>query len=316
MTRYTDLASYSTSLQFKDGVDIILICEGESDKRILDRILNESRISGKCTSMEVSVESIQGMVKDKSGLGNKDCVIRCIDIIPHKTSTIYGLIDREFNKFDIKMTKDNFRKYKYSEEIYFTRGHSIENYFFEKGIIKRAILDVYSGRIDYKYISEASNYIEEAMRWGLCLSLYFYHRSLLAKTKEGFFDLNCWIFDESINQLTPNFAEIRKKLTSRGVSETVCDRLEIYSRLKYMSISSANYSTVKWMTHGHIGYSSLFSAFGSIIFALSGDRNKGTDLANGSNELKSRVLASNWLRFVGSFSKTHPLLKKVIDLAS
>lgn len=163
MPRYSDLNSYITSLIFKNETEYVVVCEGESDRKILERVLNSAKIAGKCQVFDVNFESVEAMIKNKGGLGNRQCAIDVVKGIGIANSTIFGLIDREFDYFCLNKYRDNLKNLYIGQNIYFTRGHSIENYFFDKKIISITLIDAFSGNINAADVAKIVSLLDELL---------------------------------------------------------------------------------------------------------------------------------------------------------
>lgn len=145
---------------------------------------------------------------------------------------------------------------------------------------------------------------------------YFKLRNVIASTKHGIFDHLSWQIDLANGTVSPKYEHIISKLTQKGVRQSVSSRLEVYCNRIVVDIASISYDEKRKIAHGHIGYEGIMSYCGAVAFGLTGNQNLANEISRGQNELKSRLLASNWIRIVRGYNNTHPLIKRLVSESS
>lgn len=182
---------------------------------------------------------------------------------------LLGFVDREFRKFITEANLVDELKSHYQENnLFWSRGHSVENYYFEAEILRYAFQDICGEEFQKANILFRKNiksYMQIACALGL-VSLKFNYVSrarIIASfgwniiSSSGDLDIEAWklalsrysgLSDEDTEEIT-NFYQEMLSLTKQAESDIV-----------------------RWLCHGHLGFDFLWHAFSSCIYeACDGD---------------------------------------------
>jgi len=127
--------------------DRFLLLEGADDEKFFTIICNllkqnEAQISAEKLYLLKNIiidtaERIQGE------LGNRAKIEKICDLVaqepPDVNNRVLGFVDREFREFEWSNDlKDHIKTHKINKRLIWSRGHSIENYFFEISTLRKA----------------------------------------------------------------------------------------------------------------------------------------------------------------------------------
>jgi hypothetical protein len=283
-----DIKSYLSALSMRKRKSLLV--EGATDKTMIYRLLNSY-----VPNLGLSIVIDSADLISANGLGNRKIVE---EIAIKEPNRIVGWVDREFREFCLKEFIDHSPKHiKCGSNIYWTRGHSIENYLFyvERFI---AFLEMnHSEDISQAIIQLITIAFDDLLSWALALSIIFEKANLISKSKD-IFDLNSWdvsFLNGSIS-LSVNKSEIQKKLTDRGCPES--DVIFALNQIEsiYAVCHSKTIFIRRWMAHGHIAEEAMWAGIGKMCLEKGVSQVASHNIAVGFTDMKRKHGADWWVR--------------------
>jgi hypothetical protein len=244
-----------------------LLVEGRGDKRLFKQLL----LGFQYDKNSIEIDSAEELIGFDERTGNREKVeAACREI--QKTSAhkmLVGFVDREFRDFDYAGSLvDRCPRHNNSDGIIWTRGHSIENYYFDIDLLN-GTLGNFAKTIHFDEVLDLfSLHFEQTIRIACALSLASRDTRTLSILKErGRIEWDMFGFDRK--NLTFDVERWRNNLLSspKMNDERVTKVLKQYD-FWLGKTTQSDFETVRWMCHGHIGQSCLFSVFGACIFEI------------------------------------------------
>jgi hypothetical protein len=263
--RYTP-ATYRNRVKMSDEYKFLLV-EGSSDKRFFKMLRDELGTLDKSWE-KLRIHSAEELEKKESvGDGNREIVEQlCKDIAQFPNSQNFaGFVDREFRGFEIHDTlKDSINGHLVSGRLVWSRGHSIENYYFDVALLKKplrtfSVSEYYDTALDL-----FEHYLYSAIQLACAASL-------AGRENENQLNLIKSSIDWSVIRLSNNTVNIdierwrSKLIRRRGITDEVVDLLA-ESLLRWLPVvKNANFDIVRWLCHGHVGMRFIWATYGCCI---------------------------------------------------
>ena len=274
-----------------------ILVEGPSDKRFLMYLIRE--IFGPRNDIKIhSAHQIQA----NTPMGNREKVEDiCEKIGKWKYAQRFvGFVDREFREFDTENgIKDLIGKSKVIGRLIWSRGHSVENYFFNFTTLSRSLRD-HSVTL---YFDEALNLfkenIEQILKEACAIGLAAWKCNLLTPVRRSITNWN--LIEFSTLGLTINTAKwidflVTKQKIKQEVALTLIDDFQKWSLI----VSKTDFNTIKWLCDGHTGMAFIWAAFARCVFEVcqnsgSGDpRREAINVLRADEMVRCNGCASEW----------------------
>lgn len=275
-----------------------LLVEGRDDKRLFTLLLDEffGREHG------VDVDSVEDYI-EKELPNNRDQVedlCHSIGNMPFADKLV-GFSDREFRGFETDGTlTDTINCHRVEGRLVWSRGHSIENYFFAFPILYEPMRD--STEIDYLYqaLDLFENVLESAIRVACAIGITGHELQKLDPLR-GSIDKK-WLAIES-SHVTVNIDDWKEHLIRQihltgEQAEYVLERFLFW----YQKTQVSDVHTIRWMCDGHIGLKFLWIVYARCVAVISRQIGRESPEKAAQNALKSpetnrfNTCASWWIR--------------------
>lgn len=153
MSSYT-LKGYLITLLIRSARTILV--EGPSDTTAVSRVLLEYPCTSKGNLL--LVDSVAMISNTGSIGGNRDVVEFIYNEAMKSQAQLAALVDREYREFDIDLKlSDNLCCHKeIAPSMFWTIGHSLENYFFDVSYIVEVLKRIYPTIISNQLLDEIS----------------------------------------------------------------------------------------------------------------------------------------------------------------
>jgi hypothetical protein len=241
-----------------------LIVEGRSDKNIFSQFFDEFS-SGQYNLLIDVVDDIdfigQGIPQD-----NRTRIEEVFKRISLKDSKkLVGFVDREFDEFQCAhVLEDKIKGHKVNTKVVFSRGHSIENYFFDIEIMREAFREFTNTNIN-DTLNLFRKLFESAMYLACAVSLAAKDIGNQRQIPGVFDRVASSLSENEFNLINNSFIEINKqewqsKLVQR-LGQFEAQELINFFDQRLMMVQKADYSDVRWMCHGHIGLKVMVSMY-------------------------------------------------------
>ena len=225
-----------------------LLVEGYSDKTALSFAISHLKYD------DIDIDTAEDLISFNYILGNRQKVEVISQEINDKTSinNFIGFVDREFRRFDVndKITSEILTHYK-SDNLFWTFGHSIENYTFSKKIIAKSLQYLTNSPNAPKAIESYTNIFPNVLILSTALTLTLYEKDFELSRVISLLEWN--IFEISGDEINIDLKKFDSGLKQRGFSED--ERKNIIDEyLTSLSIvKSSDQNSIKCFCHGHTG---------------------------------------------------------------
>jgi hypothetical protein len=264
--KYT-LSSYRSYLNYSH--DRHLLVEGRDDKRVFELFLDELFEQTSYPEIRrVCIDTAENLIEfEKAGNREKvEAVCESVSEMPY-SDMIVGFVDREFRRFDYEPhLTDSIEGHLISNRLIWSRGHSIENYYFDFELLRQplrlfSVTDRFSEALDL-----FESVFEKAIRLACIISLASYEvemldpargsigREIFRIKQEGDItlelDLDTWqfILTEQIRLTT-------------GMTDRLIERFLSWAE----HIEKTDFEVVRWICHGHIGIAVIWAVYSCCV---------------------------------------------------
>ena len=255
----------------------VLLVEG-SDDSIFFQLIRDELIQMLGTDELERLEQLScieidtaAMIKspEDSVLGNREKVeyiCQSADSIIDFTGLLLGFVDREFRAFNIdEHIQDHLPTHNTIGRLNWSRGHSIENYLFEFSILRDELRNLgispnYSVQNSLKIFEPNFNRI---INIACSISLAAKDNDLI-KLVESSLDSSAFDFTgDDIQFSLDKWSTIlsSKKRLDDSRRQSLLESLNSY----LVTTQGCDIQTLRWLCHGHIGLSLIWSAFEACI---------------------------------------------------
>lgn len=203
-----------------------------------------------------------------------------------------ALVDREFRQFDFtQKDPDLVSAHRVENETCFwTRGHSIENYFFSPQYFTRFLSIWVPQLFSWEDAEELERQFPDLLSQTAALSVAAFQTNTIGKCK-GLPTRQMWKIVG--NALELDIEKFIEALQLRAVSEATLLKLRtIFDQFRSMH---SNYTDcLRWCTHGHIGSAFIWAAVAKLLEGKVDIVDTINDIERGQASLKRRVMANHW----------------------
>lgn len=288
--------------------DLFLLVEGSDDEVFFTVIYNHLKDMYLDTSStklnKLKKLRIETAEQIKGALGNRDKVETVCNLIAQESENIQerilGFVDREFREFEYSNhLKDKLNNHKINDRLIWSRGHSIENYIFEISTLR----ETFNGYVISSFYQEAFEIFEskftDILRISCALSLAAKSQDLLSVIDKSL-DWQCIdITSQSISiniEKWKNILKKRMKLDQLRIDNIQNDFQQ------YLTLMNTNTSEIlRWLSHGHIGFSLMFTIYGKCLYIIAlddGKKNadKEAEKINKNKDMRFFISSKAWIK--------------------
>ncbi|RCJ31799.1 hypothetical protein A6769_29945 [Nostoc punctiforme NIES-2108] len=247
-----------------------LLVEGKEDKHLFRLLLDELYMNKKqeYARIKIDIDSAEKLVSVPNATGNRQKVeILCQSIkneaYKHK---LVGFVDREFREFNISNNiYDNLNIHKVEDQLVWSRGHSIENYFFDFSILRDPLRDLSATEWFNESLTLFEKRIISTIRLACCISLVGKELGKLNLLKDSIDWKVVTITPSNIELLVKKWEEclINKKLKYEEVQKIIT----LYQYWQPI-IENADFQVVRWICHGHIGVAVIWAVYSRCVYHI------------------------------------------------
>lgn len=271
-----------------------ILVEGRDDKITLKYLIEE--FFGKRPDIHIHGAH---QIRFGSSIGNRERVENLSGSINKKeyAKRFVGFVDREFRgfSFDNKI-EDVVGKHNIIDRLIWARGHSIENYYFDFLILRRTLRSFSVT----PYFDDALELFERNLERVIILAC----AAGLAGNECGMLQIvkasiDWTLFDFDASGIIINATDWSRILNSRSMrSEDVYSFIEAFQGW-LRKVIAADFSTIRWLCHGHIGITVIWAAYAKCVFEVC----KKAGCENPRSEANSVLRANETVRCNGCASE-------------
>jgi hypothetical protein len=274
-----------------------LLVEGSNDKGAVTKLIIALRKYKALVIDNLVIDTAED-VPSASG-GNRERVEAMHAKVGGSTK-FAALVDREFRQFDLQNAGDNAP---YHVEIpinlFWTRGHSIENYFSDLEYVIACLEQHYPEHLPAGYTQIISKAFPSILRSTASITLALEPNNAAAQPSDrlarvsSIKRLDSWhvLSDGSVKV---NTAALESVLVDRGFTQADATAFS-QRQAAFMSILQRKHLDIsKWICHGHLADSHLWSALGALLQHNNMELKYATKIAWGNKEAQGRTAIDKW----------------------
>jgi hypothetical protein len=293
--KYEDVRSYLAALVFRKGRTIIV--EGRTDKRALARAVHEFEREGRLPRGLVFVDSVDIVGGfQPGGLGAREKVEllhRQTRAAGHET---FAFTDREFRNFVVTASeiRDELRAHNQpGADVVWTRGHSIENYFFELEYVQDFLRYRFCDRLNSSMIDGLREYWSCLLSQAAAYSVAARDMELRNRMCDAI-TIAAWHMPAT-GRVLLRAGAIEATALERGVASPEAARFAaLFESLVPLAEACPDSECCRWIAHGHLGDQVIWTAVGALLLSAGADQDTATEVAHGRCEEKSYYRADRW----------------------
>ncbi len=242
-----------------------LLVEGPDDNRFFNRLLD--RFDKSRTLVDVDdARMLQGFNQITS---NRDKVEAICELINETqfADKLVGFVDREYRGFIIAdELRDSIGDHYVNGRLVWSRGHSIENYYFEFDILS----DPFAALSTTSYYSQASRLFEMNLETIIRIAC----AAGLTGEEIGNFQILksniSWdTYDFTDNILSLNLSLLEIKLQRMNVPPKMIDSIKDRLPFWIHKVNKVDFDVVRWLCHGHLGLAFIWAAYKKCVYVSS-----------------------------------------------
>ena len=281
-----------------------LLVEGKDDKAIIARVQQEIVADAHAPNVNFVIDTCD--IAKCSGSGMRDAVEAIHASAVAQGIPLAALVDREFREFELtdNSTRDILDcHHVLSSNMYWTRGHSIENYFLDVRFIVSFLKFQFPENLPGSLITAVTDHFDSVIVEAAVASLSARDAGLLSKTS-GVCRPSHWRRD--------NF---KPKLSDDAIAERFAVRAatpeqvaEFLTKMKFYRSSLHGLPRLcQWLSHGHFGRELTWTAVASLAEENGFSTTDVDAIGTGFKDPKLRHDADLWARLIVGNSTESPM---------
>lgn len=303
-----------------------LLVEGKDDRQFFKLLIKEfSQLNNKKRIERINIDSASDFISSdvsegQRRLGNREIVER---ICQKASNTDYahrivGFVDREFRGFiylNEDKLKDEIQKHNVNsiDRIIWSRGHSIENYFFDRTVLSETL----RFHITEEWFEATTDFFEEYFEQTIILgcAVSMAAREIKVRIEKKFEKIgksvNWKMLSNDEGGLVFDDQKWKSELIKRQILSLheADEVLQIFLGWK-AKLETVDFDLVRWLCHGHIGFKFILSFFDFCIAKTCPDgnlENPDKYLGNLKDNKHFNFCVNVWLKKAISDECEHPM---------
>lgn len=266
------ISRYKLKLEFSHKIHLLV--EGKTDKILFERLFDEifyqtnQRLSRDDIFID-SAELLTGFSKFKARLGNRERVELIYQKLKNEScaSKLVGFVDREFREFDIsEIIQDKLSEHNIQGRLVWSRGHSIENYFFDISILRDTLRILSFTEWLNDALKAFENIIFSTIRLACAISLAAKDSKYIKAVQNSIDWQIVEIHDLNVSLRIDDWKQslLKNQKFSDEIVKEIVERY-IYS---HSIIETTDFSVVRWICHGHIGINTIWAVYIRCVYEV------------------------------------------------
>lgn len=255
--------SYISTLRFRQGRTILV--EGRWDRLLILSLIHCLQGHGVTQVRDIEVDTAEVLQSVGMASGNREKVEYYHDLAFSQNLRLAAMVDREYRDFGFcPRVEDMSNTHRVIEgSLFWTRGHSIENYFIEIRNVINILATQFLSELPPDYDMALARYFVQIVYSTSIVTLAARHAGLL-KRFEGISTPQFWIIDES-GDIRIQISIIESLLRDRGIDDSALQMFKSGFDCYYESVPSSLPALHRWVAHGHIGMQMIWAGVAKVI---------------------------------------------------
>jgi hypothetical protein len=289
MSSYS-VSGYISSLMIREKVTLLV--EGVGDKRVISRVLTELHDRGRLNAAPIVVDTADLLRGDDAPMGNRALVERAHELAMIDGVPLHAVVDREFRKFSLNdPIADLSPIHKVvPPSLYWTRGHSTENYFFDPACLSAFLKQQFPESLKNGFSLAIQETFHPLLRWACSVSLALFSEELLERS-ESLGQASHWKYDNS-GEISLDVDAYVAAFASRKVPPERISLLKTAIEKNFERLGPpVDGELFRWLSHGHAGWELLWCGVAAVLAPFCSTPAVVASIATGYREQKVRCAA-------------------------
>lgn len=285
------IKAYVIKLIIRQHRSRTLLVEGNSDKTALSMLLRHLKRDP--AKFNILIDTAE-FIKSDSKYGNREKVeLVHIEANQFNVANYACFVDREYRDFIFDPNYiDSLNSHHSYESVYWTRGHSVENYFLIEESIIRFLEICFSNVLPINFKNIVCSEFNKIMKQAVAFSLAAYESQLITLSNH-IVSVNHWVLDDAgVPKL--DISRCKDSFLLRTSKIEVIDRFNTLYTEHLIKIESCSSFMLRWIAHGHLGSQVLWSGIGAILSRHDVDVGSIDQISRGQRDLKFNIAADLW----------------------
>ncbi len=178
-----------------------------------------------------------------------------------------GFVDREFRGFHIDdVIKDDIDKHNTIDRLIWSRGHSIENYYFDLSTLRRPLRNFSTTPFFDDALDLFEQCLEQTIEIACAVGLAASECGMLQSVKSS---IDWKVLEFNNSELIVNTGIWLSVLVSKKKVRTEDAHLLVETFQSWFTkVSVTDFKIVRWLCHGHIGVTVIWAAYARCVFEV------------------------------------------------
>lgn len=279
-----------------------LLVEGPTDKSAVARLIIELRNRRLLNTDNVVVDTAADIPNLPGGNRQR---VESMHATVGGSSRFAALVDREFRDFGLTPPADHAPHHKVvPHNLFWTRGHSIENYFNTLEIVTATLEQHHPEHLPVNYARHLAAAFPGIIRSCATISLAANGISKLDRVREVKV-LDHWTVD-SAGILSVDLIALQAILASRGVDAAECVTFVNLWHYYTPLLAAADLGLSQWICHGHLAESHLWCAVAALLKHFGMPNSVATQVAWGTRDAQFRTSTERWCQSCAAGNGEYP----------
>jgi len=294
----------------------VVLVEGTTDKRILAKLVNGLAADDLIGAGDLVIDTAEELESPQGQtMGNREKVEAVINTLPPAVGhrTIIGFVDREFREFHMAaVVEDKLATHFTSGRLIWSRGHSIENYFFDAQCLEATFRALTPPEFQRRTWVAFRELFPSVLLSAASVALAGRD---LCNIRRVASTINWECLGIIGNEIAVNTAQWRPRLLQVWPAADADKVIERYEHWKGVLEHSSG-EVVRWLTHGHVGFCMIWHSYARCAFEVSGgDARVPERIVSVREDVRINLCADSWVQRVAANTAPYPdVLMKVLGV--
>jgi len=286
-----------------------LLVEGPGDKGVIARLIIELRKSKAMATNNVVIDTAQD-IPAASG-GNRERV-EAMHASIGGSPKFAALVDREFRLFDLQNANDNAPHHvEIPKRLFWTRGHSIENYFSDLELVIGSLEQHYAEYLRDDYPEIISKAFPSILRTCASITLALEPNNSAALPSDRLRRVGSLKRMDAWRVLADGTVEVdnaafESMLVALGFTHASAIAFSQLRAAFVLTLQQKDLEISRWICHGHLADSHLWSALGALLKHFGMEAKHANQMTMGNKEAQRRTTIGKWSDACVAGACTHP----------
>ncbi len=255
MTAYS-IQGYGVAVNLRSAKTILV--EGPTDRKILSRLILEKQLDtdtrSACVIDEVGLASNDTRL---AGKGSKEKIEMIVSMLPTHSSKLNFLVDREWEGIDIENVPAEHKALDFPWGVR-TKGHSIENYWFQERVVAKYLKMFYGTELNVEFFFALETRFDDMIKLAAAYSFAVKRMSLITRCASA-------VRAQDVEWDGRRYVVIRtlnSQLATRNVTEDVVGKILL--ELDKQTLAAASGDILRWLCHGHLGEEMIWACVANL----------------------------------------------------